>query len=151
MKLFTPIIVALFSTIFVFSCESSKSAQTKNENSISKLTLDKVTRGSNSQLVITKNETMHSEMLLGNGSDASKRETDQNDWDKINQLVSKLDLNKLNLWEAPTQARFHDGAMATTISIEANGETYNSQSFDEGQPPAELKELYDYLESLVNQ
>lgn len=151
MKLFTPIIVALFSTILIISCESSKSAQAKNENSISKLTLDKITRGSNSQLVITKNETMHSEMLLGNGSDASKGETDQKDWDKINQLVSKLDLNKLNLWEAPTQARFHDGAMATTISIEANGETYNSQSFDEGQPPPELKELYDYLESLVNQ
>lgn len=107
--------------------------------------------GSNSQLEITKTETFQTETLRGGSADASKGETSQKSWSQINDLVSKIDLSQIDKWEGPTQARFYDGAKATTIMIEANGETYNSQSFDEGKPPAELKELYDYLESLVNQ
>ncbi|WP_143736404.1 hypothetical protein [Moheibacter sediminis] len=107
--------------------------------------------GSNSSLEITKDEILNASNTRDGMGDASKGATESKDWNKLNNLVSKLDLTQIDQWEGPTQARFYDGAKATTIIIESNGEIYNSQSFDEGQPPAELKELYDYLESLVNQ
>lgn len=140
--------------IFVFftvlSCESSKSAQ-KNSDMISKIKLEKVTMGSSSALEITQKEILSSTTDRNGTGDAAAGNTSEKDWNEINRLVGKLDLSKIDQWEGPTQARFYDGAMATTIIIESNGQTYNSQSFDEGQPPAQLKELYDYLESLVNQ
>lgn len=140
---------------FVFnfiSCQSTKSTQSNTGDIVSKIKLEKVTIGSNSVLEITKNEILHSETQRDGSGDAVKGEMSQKNWKEINSLVSKLDLSQIDQWEGPTQARFYDGAKATVIIIEFdNGEVYNSQSFDEGEPPVELKELYGYLESLVNQ
>lgn len=147
----TFIFAALFLTTLIVSCESTKSTQNVSKNMIEKIKIEKITRGSNSELVVTKDEILNSGTQLGGATDASKGATSSKDWNKINSLVSKLDLTQIDQWEGPTQARFYDGARATTIIIEANGQTYNSQSFDEGEPPAELKELYNYLESLENQ
>lgn len=145
------ILTLVLSSIFIISCESSKSAQSKSDNLLSKITLEKVTMGSNSSLEITKDEILNTSNTRDGMGDASKGVTDSKNWNKINSLISKLDLTQIDQWEGPTQARFYDGAKATTIIIESNGQTYNSQSFDEGEPPAELKELYNYLESLENQ
>lgn len=145
--------IALFclSFLIISSCTTSKYTATDSLDLISKIVLEKVSMGGNSQLGITKGEILQTEMQRGGTSDAVKGATSENDWNKINRLVSAFDLSQMNQWEAPTNAMAYDGARATTIIIESNGKTYNSQSFDEGKPPAELKELYDYLESLVNQ
>lgn len=147
----TFIFSVLFLTTFIVSCESTKSTQNVSQNMIEKIRLEKVTMGSNSSLEITKDEITNESTIRGGAGDASKGTTQTKDWNKINNLVSKLDLTKIDQWEGPTQARFYDGAKATVIVIESAGQTYNSQSFDEGEPPAELKELYNYLESLENQ
>lgn len=144
--------ILLFAFVFpfFFACESSKSTQ-NNSEVISKITLEKSTLGSHFVSEITEGsiQTSHTER---NGSVRSKStDLTSKQWKELNLLISKLDLTELDRWEGPTQARFYDGAMATTIIIESGGESFNSQSFDEGEPPAELKELYDYLESLVNQ
>ena len=147
----TFIFVALISTFFFLSCESAKTTQNVSKNMIEKIRLEKVTMGSNSSLEITKDEITNESTIRGGAGDASKGATQTKDWNKINNLVSNLDLTQIDQWEGPTQARFYDGARATNIIIESNGQTYNSQSFDEGEPPAQLKELYNYLESLENQ
>lgn len=144
--------ILLFAFVFpfFFACESSKSTQ-NNSEVISKITLEKSTLGSHSVSEITE-KSIQTSYTERNGSVTSKStDLTSKQWKELNRLISKLDLTELDRWEGPTQARFYDGAMATTIIIESGGESYNSQSFDEGEPPAELKELYDYLESLVNQ
>src|SRR5690606_8931313 len=144
--------ILLFAIVFpfFFACESSKSTQ-NNSEVISKITLEKSTLGSHSVSEITE-KSIQTSYTERNGSVTSKStDLTSKQWKELNRLISKLDLTELDRWEGPTQARFYDGAMATTIIIESGGESYNSQSFDEGEPPAELKELYDYLESLVNQ
>lgn len=72
-------------------------------------------------------------------------------WKEINRIISNIDLNRFENFEAPTQERFYDGAAMTMISLDFEGQLMNSQSFDQANPPAELKELYDYLVSLENQ
>ncbi len=134
---------------FFFSCQSSKNVSSKEL--ISKITLEKITLGSSSKLEITKDEILNSSTNRDGVSDAVAGNITGKDWNEINKLAGKLDLSQIDQWEGPTQARFYDGAKATTIAIEANGQIYSSQSFDEGKPPTELQELYDYLESLVNQ
>lgn len=139
----------IFSGSLFFACESTKN-MSKNEL-ISKVSLEKITMGSNSLLEVTKDEILTSTTSRDGASDAGVGNTTEENWKEINRLVNKLELTQIGNWEAPTQARFYDGARATTIIIEVDGKTYNSQSFDEGEPPAQLKELNDYLESLVNQ
>lgn len=147
----TFILFAVFSAGFLLSCESAKSSQNISKNMIEKIKLEKVTMGSNSSLEITKDEILNASTTRDGLGDATSGEISSKDWNEINRLVSNLDLTKIDQWEGPTQARFYDGARATTIVIESNGQTYTSQSFDEGKPPAQLQELYNYLESLVNQ
>lgn len=145
------ILTFIFASVVILSCNSSKNIQGNAVNTISKISLEKVTMGSNSSLEITKDEILFTETQRDGSADAAKGDTSPKNWNEINKLISQLDLSQIHQWEGPSQARFYDGARATTIIIEANGEIYNSQSFDEGEPPAELKKLYDYLESLENQ
>lgn len=135
-------------TAFV-SCENSKNLNAKNQAmNLQTIKLQKVTRGNSSLLQITPSEITKTQGVLGGQGEAVATKTKAENWQKIGELISKINLNEMANWEAPTQERFHDGARITTLEIQANGEVYSSQAFDEGQPPVQLKELYDYLESL---
>jgi len=56
-----------------------------------------------------------------------------------------LDLTKISTYESSTTRRFSDGALASSITVTANGNTYNSAGFDAGIPPKELEGLYILL------
>lgn len=134
------------------ACEGSKSANNKTvKEVITKVSMEKTTLGNSSLLAVDKNEVSNSSKMRGGEEKVTTSDTKQESWKEINHLVSELDLNEMANWEAPTQARFYDGARATTIIIESSEGIFNSQSFDEGEPPVQLQELYNYLESLVNQ
>jgi len=134
------------------ACEGTKSTNNVNaKEMISKISIEKSTLGSSSIVEINKREISISSKGKNDDESVEAKNTAPKVWNEINHLVSALDLNEMSNWEAPTQARFYDGAKATTVTIESNGQVYISQSFDEGKPPAELKALNDYLESLVNQ
>jgi hypothetical protein len=144
-------VVFTFLLIFSFiSCETSKS--TKDESNkmvqISKVVVEKVWMGGNERKEITDGEISKTSMVRGGEATTAKRATDSKKWNQLTKLMANIDLNEMQNWEGPTQKRFYDGAKGTTITIESNGEEFISQSFDEGEPPAQLKEIYDYLESL---
>lgn len=144
---FLVIILLMFSSL---SCESSKNATNEKyaPMNLSKISVEKISMSGRDLKEITAKEIQQSTTDRSGVADAVKGLNKSDSWKEIQNLVSEIDLKDMNSWEAPTQERFHDGARATTILIEANGEEYSSQSFDEGNPPAELKKLYDYLESL---
>jgi hypothetical protein len=143
-------------TLFLFllivsACESSKKTAGNKGFMIEKITLEKSGMRGTSKLEITKDEFSTEDSGRGVEESAGSGNTTSENWSEINRLVSELDLNEFENWESPTQERFHDGARATTITLEINGKSMASQPYDEGKPPAQLKELNDYLESLVNQ
>jgi len=145
------IFAVVFLCLLTIACESAKKTNQNAKETVSKITMEKTTLGNSSVVKIDKKEISAS-YKNRNGEDTTGIKTTQaKQWNEINRLVGELDLNEISNWEAPTQARFYDGAKATTITIESGGQVYVSQSFDEGKPPAQLQKLYDYLESLVNQ
>lgn len=145
-----PLYILLFTGLacFFLSCESSKSVS--NNSKISKIILEK---SSMQSLIISEisENTITTSVTFRDGSTNDRGNLTAQQWNELNRLIGKLDLSKFDQWEAPTSARMYDGAASTTILIETENNTYTSQSFDEEEPPAELKDLYDYLESLVNQ
>lgn len=55
----------------------------------------------------------------------------------------------LNSLEAPSKKHQFDGAMAATLTVKKDGEEFTSQTFDHGNPPAEIKGLVDEILKLA--
>src|SRR5690606_37267747 len=141
---------AVFLLLTSFSCESTKkTTEAAPPASMDQISISFSGMSGFIQHQIAQNQMISSAKGRGQATDDVKTEVSGEDWNKLNELVSKLDLTKLDTWEGPTQKRFHDGARATVITIESNGQTYTSQAFDEGNPPAELSELYQYLATMT--
>lgn len=145
------LLVLLVSTVALFSCESSKKTSETSPDEILKITVEKETRGNRSLFTLTKEGTTHVTKVLHGEENIKKQKTNVANWKEINRLVGNLNLEQLESWVAPTQERFYDGARATIITLETSSKIYTSQGFDEGKPPTELLELYNYLVSLENQ
>lgn len=64
-------------------------------------------------------------------------------------LLKEIDLESLPDMKAPTEKRFYDGAAIATLKVTRSGETYESQAFDHGEPPAGIKNLVDKLMTFV--
>ena len=69
--------------------------------------------------------------------------------EKVNIEISKINLNEINNLKAPTDKRFYDGAMHTSILIKSNSTEYTSSTFDDTNPPIELKALCQLLLNLA--
>lgn len=135
--------------IFAVQCSAQKETKTvKKEltNTIKKsnikiVELEEITRGSRRNASIS--ETKKTVVLMGKIATTSTTKTN---WKDVENSVNKIALDKINSYEAPSTKRFYDGALAATIKITAsNGKIYESQSFDAGNPPKELANLYFLL------
>lgn len=139
----------LFVLVFfnVLSCESVKNTSSEtnaNKVNFTEIKLEKIWMRGNSQLIINQNQIVQNL----NEESKSSRELTKEVSTKLGELVSKINLEEMSNWESPTQKRFYDGAKSTKLVISTNGKEYSSQGFDEGEPPAQLKDLYMYLETL---
>lgn len=140
------IILIIFSFLMFICCNSSRKI-VENQDKLSQVVVEKITLKNRASTIFNSKELIEEVNF-----DTIKRNIKSSEWAKVQKLVKKLDLDQVGNWEAPTQERLHDGARATTILFQfGEDRIINSQSFDEGNPPAELKEIYDYLVSLENQ
>lgn len=97
-------------------------------------------------LRVDKNTCLIDGFIARKNSVISKIKTTENQWKKINQIISEINLDSLETFEASTHRFTFDGAKATYIQIDIGEKTYTSQTFDEGNPPKELVKLYSFLE-----
>ncbi len=141
---------AVFLLLTSFSCESTKST-TASETAvlIDQISISYSGMSGFEQHQISQNQMITSLKGRGDATGDKKKDISQSDWNRLNELVSQLDLSKFEKWESPTLERFHDAARATIITIESNGQSYTSQAFDEGMPPAEINDLYQYLANMT--
>jgi hypothetical protein len=73
----------------------------------------------------------------------------QDDLKAIADMVKEIDLEGVPDLKAPTEKRFYDGAAIANLKITRNGEVYETQGFDHGDPPAAVKKLVDKLMTFV--
>jgi len=131
--------IALFLTFFlaVNSCEDMKDT-TIEYNAMS--------RGFYLAIVV-KNDSIS---VTQQRKDVAKTtKLSDSDIKEIANLVKEIDLEGVPDLKAPTEKRFYDGAAIATLKITRNGEEYESQAFDHGEPPAQLKKLTDKLMTFV--
>lgn len=105
---------------------------------IEKIELTEQTRGFHTIITLTPK----SKITSLNGEETNKPMS-SSDWERISKQAASIDLSKISTLEAPTTGRHSDQAMIVNLIITSNGTTYTSASFDSGNPPKELKPLYD--------
>lgn len=69
----------------------------------------------------------------------------QEDWGKLISEMNTLELKSLETMEAPSKAHQYDGAAIASLKITVNENSYQTMSFDHGNPPEKIKELVNTL------
>lgn len=68
--------------------------------------------------------------------------------DSITEKLQDIDLKTLETLPSPSKAHQHDGALSAYLKIEHLGSTYQTPSFDHGNPPKAIKTLVEQILSL---
>ncbi len=143
-------IILLFLIISTTACTMQNNAQINNigENKstvkLEKIELKEQTRGTNR--IITFNSKTLMTSLNGN---LTQSKIALPEWENVEKQINLVDLSKISSFAAPSTGHYSDQALASTIIITSNGNTYQSSSFDFGNPPKELESLYKALRQII--
>ncbi|MDR2235398.1 MAG: hypothetical protein LBE92_04685 [Chryseobacterium sp.] len=118
--------------------EKTDTLQRKSE--ISKIEVTEQTRGTNR--IITFVSGTQTTSLNGNVTTSVLKDED---WKNMVKQAGMIDLSAIESFQAPTDGRATDRALASAIIITTKDGTYRSSSFDAGRPPKELEGLYRLL------
>jgi hypothetical protein len=72
------------------------------------------------------------------------------DWNNLKTILHHMDIQSLHNWNAPTEKRLFDGAASASLKITKQGKTFESQSFDHGNPPEKIKKMISKLLTFEN-
>lgn len=125
---------------------SSSDAKTLKEDLV--IEYDAQTRGSFSKVIIKNDSLVVIEKSLTKGESIKYYPLTDKDWKSLVKEVQKIDRSKIKSFEAPTAKRNTDAARATKTRVIYKQEVYESNEFDEGVPPKEMKNLVDKIVSL---
>lgn len=95
------------------------------------------------KLFVSKDRTKGSTPTEMKISDADKKE--------LFAAFQELNLDEIPDLKPPTEKRFYDGAAMADLKIIYKDKTYQSQTFDHGNPPVEIEKLVDKLVALGTQ
>lgn len=142
------LIIALISLmLYNVNCTSQQKGNPDAfaSNAVQKSKIDKIeikeqTRGTDRLITFIPN----SKTIYLNGS-VSVSALSPLDWANIVKQVEVIDLDKISSLKSPSEGRFTDRALISSVLITVDGKTYESSSFDAGIPPKELENLYKEL------
>ncbi|WP_196891348.1 hypothetical protein [Aureivirga marina] len=76
-------------------------------------------------------------------------ETDPVLWKKINRDIKKIKLSDIPNLKSPTNRRVYGGALTATLSVDEGDLEYISSQFDDGNPPALIKQIVNDMMVIV--
>ncbi len=142
MKTLTTILLTLVA-VAINKCSSSDTKELKENLAIE---YQASTRGSQSKIII-KNDSLVV-MEEGRNESVSYYPLSNKDWNALVKEVQKIDKDKVKTYKAPSNKRAVDAARTAQIKVVYNGEAYESDLFDEGNPPREIKAFVDKVANL---
>ena len=81
-------------------------------------------------------------------SKAISKACSKDDWFELMSLINTINLKTISNLEAPTEARFYDGAAIAQLIITQENTSFETNSFDHGKPPVEIETLVKKILSL---
>ena len=124
------------------SKETTVETAKMTQDTITTIEYSAVTRGSFKQVKIT-NKTIT--FRNSRGEKPTTRVCTEEEWATLSAMLQKIDVKRLPSLEPPSKAHQYDGAAIATLIITKDGETYQTQSFDAGNPNAAIEDLVNEL------
>lgn len=141
------ILSLLFLTIFLGNgCDSAKAQDIKT--AVIEYTAN--TRGFYQKITVKNQMLTVSKDRDGNDKPVPTKISDT-DWKELVDCFKKVELDSLSKLKAPTEKRFHDGAAIANLKITLKDKAYETNSFDQGFPPNEIKKLVNTITSLAKE
>lgn len=141
------ILSLLFLTIFLGNgCDSAKAQDI--ETAVIEYTAN--TRGFYQKITVKNQMLTVSKDRDGNDKPVSTKISDA-DWKELVDFFKKVELDSLSKLKAPTEKRFYDGAAIANLKITFKEKAYETNSFDHGFPPKEIKKLVNTITSLAKE
>lgn len=138
------IITATTLLLTISSCKTKSILSEKSISKIETISLSEQTRGTNRVFTLSNGKLESS--INGN---INSQELPQNDWSKIVEYTEEINAEDISKLESPSTKRYSDAALASHITITKNGLDYQSSTFDSGNPPLELKNLYNEIQRII--
>lgn len=102
--------------------------------------LTEQTRGFQREIVVSEKEVNRTENGVSKKKNASVKS-----WNSIVGLCKSFPLAKMESFIPPSSNRASDGALHSVLEIQTKEKTFHSQTFDNDNPPKELKALVQAL------
>ncbi|MEI7508522.1 MAG: hypothetical protein WCJ62_03565 [Flavobacterium sp.] len=143
MKVFIMILVSVF-------IGKGCTKQVKNDIENTKIVYSANSRGLYLKITVQNQElsVVTNRREAGNGTTTKISDTD---WKELVALFNKMNLEKINSYNGPTQKRFYDGAPMANMVITYKEKDYETTTFDHGAPPIEISDFVNKVTSLVKQ
>lgn len=135
-----PILLLTFCSLFLFGCLSSQEV-----SAFQKIDYTAQTRGSSFQITLEKGTITYIE----NNKEVFQRALSEKESKALSKLLKGIDLTTIDKITPPSKKHQSDRSLIASLEVDSKGAVYQSVSFDDDNPPKELKELVDYLKSLT--
>ena len=141
------ILSLLFLTIFLGNgCDSAKAQDI--ETAVIEYTAN--TRGFYQKIIVKNQMVTVSKDRDGNDKLVPKKISDAK-WKDLLDCFKTMELDSLPKLKAPSEKRFYDGAAIANLKITFKDKAYETDSFDHGFPPKEIKKFVNTITSLAKE
>ena len=126
--------------IFLFSASDCSNQE---KSSVESISYETFTRGSSTMYTVTPKSIE----VKSTGLNASENSNNisEKDWQDLLSTMEDIDVSGMSQLKAPTDSRASDAALHAILSVRKNDTIYKTNSFDHGNPPAEVKPLVEAI------
>ncbi len=114
---------------------------------IRSVTYNAMTRGSSFKCIINEKKIT----VISKGSDLKngEREISKQQWEDLGRVINRIQLENIGKLNAPSKESSIDAALIASVVITIDDKVFESNTFDHGNPPKELKPLTNKILALA--
>jgi hypothetical protein len=135
--------VVLFTIIAAAGCSSTKNAPLAKNADLVSFEYEAITRGAYKKVTVDQDSIMT--IKDRDMKEVITRQLSKADWESLVEALDKVNLETIENLVPPSTKSHADAALAANLKVIKKDRTYSSNSFDHGNPPAEIKELVDRI------
>jgi len=122
---------------------STNNCSNQQIDSIESFTYETFTRGSSTMYTVTPDKIQVKSTGL-NSNENSNNITPE-EWNSLVNTAQNINVSEMSKLKAPSDSRASDAALHAILSVRKNDTIYKTNSFDHGNPPAEVKPLVEAI------
>ncbi|MGA8854498.1 MAG: hypothetical protein WB492_10020 [Christiangramia sp.] len=135
--------ISFLAIVIMFFAANNCSNNNQDANMISSINYETFTRGSSTMYKLTPE--MMEITSTGLNKSESSLELTKEEWNSLLTKVQGLEVSQISQLKAPSDSRASDAALHAILSVRKNDTIYKTNSFDHGNPPAEVKPLVEAI------